>query len=116
MSFTIINLIAPVFALLMIGKAVSHYRRHEKTWREIVAIVLIWGAVGYLGGVPGSIDVVASFLGVKSGLSLIFFLGMTILFFIVFQLLMAYELLEMRLTKVVRELALKEARYPEDQQ
>lgn len=109
MNFTLFNLIAPIFALVMIGKAISHFRRNRKTWREIIAIVLFWGVFGYIGSVPGSVDALSGFLGVKSGINVIIFSGLVILFYIVFQLLMAYEQLEMRLTKVIREIALRDA-------
>lgn len=107
--FSLFNLIAPVFALVMILQAYSMFNRGKKTWRELLAWTLVWGAFGYIGGWPSVVDRFAGFLGVKSGLNVLIFTSLVILFYIVFQLMVTCEQLEMRITQVVREAALKDA-------
>lgn len=108
-DFTLLNLIAPLFAILMIMKGFSHFRRGEKTWREMITIACVWGLFGYIGAWPGSVDRLSGFLGIKSGINVLIFSSIVILFYIVFQLMIAYEQVEMRLTRVVRAIALKDA-------
>ncbi|MBI4836199.1 MAG: DUF2304 domain-containing protein [Candidatus Abawacabacteria bacterium] len=110
MEFSLINLIAPLFALIMIANGISYFRRDQRTWRELLTWTFIWGGFGFLGAWPGSVDRLSGFLGIKSGLNVLIFSAIVILFYIVFQLITAYENLEMRLTKVIREQALKDAK------
>ncbi len=105
----VLNILAPLIGLMMIAKAYSRYRRQEKTWRELFVWIVIWGVFGYVGLFPSSVEGLSGFLGIKSGLNVIIFSSIAVLFFIVFQLILACEVLEMRLTRVVREVALKDA-------
>lgn len=107
--FSLINLIAPVFASIMILQAYSRFKRGQKTWRELLAWTVFWGGFGYIGGWPSVVDRFAGFLGVKSGLNVLIFSSLVILFYIVFQLMVAYEQLEMRMTQIVRSIALQDA-------
>lgn len=104
----LLNILAPLLGIIMIAKAFSRYKRGEKTWRELLLWAVIWGVFGYIGLRPSSVEGLSGFLGIKSGLNVIIFSSIAVLFFIVFQLILACEVLEMRFTKVVREVALKD--------
>ncbi len=104
----LLNILAPLLGLVMIAKAFSRFRRGEKTWRELVLWVVIWGVFAFVGLWPSSVEGLSGFLGIKSGLNVIIFSSIAVLFFIVFHLILACEVLEMRLTSVVRDIALKD--------
>ena len=104
----LLNILAPLLGLIMIAKAFSRFRRGEKTWRELLLWIVIWGVFAFIGLWPSSVEGLSGFLGIKSGLNVIIFSSIAVLFFIVFQLILAYEVLEMRLTRVVRDVALKD--------
>mgnify|MGYP002132315586 CR=1 FL=1 len=75
---------------------------------SLATAFIIIGVFAFIGLWPSSVEGLSGFLGIKSGLNVIIFSSIAVLFFIVFQLILAYEVLEMRLTRVVRETALKD--------
>ncbi len=106
-TINLFNILVPLFALVMIAKAYSHFRRTEKSLREFITWMLIWGAIGYIGFNPDIVMRLSGFLGIKSGLNVIIFFSIIILFYIVFKLIIAFEQTEMRITRLVRGMALK---------
>jgi len=107
-TINLFNIIVPLFALVMIAKAYSHFRRTEKSLREFITWIFIWGAIGYIGFNPDIVSRLSGFLGIKSGLNVIIFFSIIILFYIVFKLIIALEQTEMRITRLVRGMALKD--------
>jgi len=107
-TFSLYQLIVPLFVALMIMKAISRFRRHQQSWRELVTWVLVWGAIGFLALFPELSDRFASVIGIKSGANAIITAALVILFYIVFKLLVVSENLEGKLTKLSRFLALRE--------
>lgn len=107
-TINLFNIIVPLFALIMIAKAYSHFRRGEKSLREFVTWIFIWGSIGYIGFYPDIVSKLSGFLGIKSGLNVIIFFSLVILFYIVFKLIIALEQTEMRITRLVRGMALKQ--------
>ncbi len=107
-TFSLYQLIVPLFVALMIMKAISRFRRHQQSWRELVTWVLVWGGIGFFALFPELSDRFASVIGIKSGANAIITAALVILFYIVFKLLVVSENLEGKLTKLSRFLALRE--------
>ena len=108
-NFSLYQLLVPTFAVLMILRALSHTGRGGKTTREFIAIFIFWIFVGLVALFPHIfIDRIAAFLGIRSGINALFFFGFVILFFISFRLLVSVEESEVRITEIIRNIALKD--------
>jgi len=108
MSFSIYQLLVPLFALLIIAKSISRLRRGEQNLHEFLIWLVIWGAVSYVALFPsGVVEFVARITGFKNGIFAIIFFALIILFYIVFTQLLAIEKLEREITAIVRNDALK---------
>lgn len=88
------------------------------TWRRQrqgalpVASALLWSALWIAAGVivarPETASALARFLGVGRGADVIVYLALVAAFYLVFRLFVRMESLERQLTKLVREIALKD--------
>ena len=56
-----------LFCLAMVGRVISQYRRGRRTTRELIAWIVVWGAIAGVGLFPAVTDYVAGLLGLKSG-------------------------------------------------
>ena len=80
------------------------YRVHLIGW------VIVWcgGAIVVL--FPGIISRVAEWLGIGRGVDVVLYIGMMVLVYVVFRLVVRMYIMEQELTHIVRELALREHR------
>jgi len=61
------QIITTLFCLLMIFKAVSKYKRRERSLKELIVWIFIWSAIGFFAFFPALIDYISIILGVKNG-------------------------------------------------
>jgi hypothetical protein len=108
-QFTPYQIVVPFFSLIMLVYAWSLVLHQKKTIWEGLLWTVFWSALAYISLFPGSLQYLSSFTGIKKNENAATITAIGILFFIVFYLVMRLEELERRLTKVVREQALKEA-------
>jgi hypothetical protein len=107
-SFSLYQLLVPLFAALMLLKSLSQFHRKQKTAREFIAVAIFWILMSLVALFPHIfIDRVAQFLGIRSGINALFFFSFVLLFYIVFRLLIASEEQEEKTTKIIRNIALK---------
>ena len=108
-SFSLYQLLVPLFACIMIGRGISKYRRHQQTVRELISIITIWFAISLTAVFP---DFVMRWLslvtGIKSGLNALIFFTLIILIYGLLQLLIKFEVTERTITDLVRKIALRE--------
>jgi len=113
MELPLYQILIPGFCLLMIAKAFSHFLRHERTLRELLTLILIWGAIGLAALFPSATSVIAGFLGIKSNVNAILFTSIAFLAYLSFSLFISVENLEHVVTRLTRELALREKKEKE---
>jgi|SRR5688572_12224090 len=87
------------------------WRRHRQL-AVSGAVALLW-TIGAIGGLivtwyPNTASFIANIVGVGRGSDLVVYLGIVLLFVLVFQLHVSHVRLERELTKIVREEALKD--------
>ncbi len=80
MEFTIYKLLVPLFAVCMIAKAVSRFRRHQRTVRELVVWIIIWSGISFAALFPDfTMDWFSVLTGIKSGFYAIIFFMLVLL-------------------------------------
>lgn len=107
-SFSLYQLLVPLFAAVMLLKSLSQFNRKQKTAREFIAVAIFWILISLIALFPRIfIDKVALFLGIRSGINALFFFGFVMLFYMAFRLFIVSEEQEEKTTKIVRNIALK---------
>lgn len=109
MTLTPYQIVVPAISLLLIAYAWSLVMRQRKTIWEGALWTLFWGAVGYLSMFPGELRYVSELTGIKRNETAVTVTAVGVLFFIVFYLVVRIEELSQRLTKIVRNDALRNA-------
>jgi hypothetical protein len=108
-SFSLYQLLVPLFAVLMIAKAVSQFFRHRRTLRELFVLCLIWSGVSLVAIFPDfSMHWLSLLTGIKSGFNALIFFNLVVLVYGFLQLLIKMEDNERILTELVRKIALSE--------
>lgn len=108
MQLALYQILVPAFCVLMIAKTVSHFLRHERTVRELLAILVFWGGIAALALFPDVMSVVAGFLGIKSNVNAVIFIILGILSYLCLYLFISVENLEHQVTLLTRQLALRD--------
>ncbi|MDO8648400.1 MAG: DUF2304 domain-containing protein [Candidatus Peregrinibacteria bacterium] len=110
MSLTPYQIAAPIFSLFALAYAWNLVLRQKKTIWEACFWSIFWGAVALIALYPSALSYLSAATGIadQENAVLVTFLG--ILFFMVFYLVIRLEELEQRHTKVVRMLALRDAK------
>ena len=108
-TFSLYQLLVPLFAALMIAKAVSQFLRHRRTLRELFVLCAIWSGVSLVAIFPDfSMHWLSKFTGIKSGFYALIFFTLVVLVYGFLQLLIKMEDNERTLTELVRKIALTE--------
>ncbi len=102
------QIVVPLFSIIMIVYAWNLVLRQRKTVWEGILWGIFWCAVIYISLFPNSTQYLSQITGIKKNENAAVITALGILFFIVFYLVIRMEELQQRLTKIVREEALKE--------
>jgi small membrane protein len=109
MDFSMYKLLVPLFAVCMIAKAASRFRRHQRTVRELVVWIIIWSGISFAALFPDFTMYWFTVLtGIKSGFYAIIFFMLVLLSYGYLTLFVKLEDMERMLTELVRKLALRE--------
>lgn len=110
MNLTPYQLFAPLVSLIAILYAWNLVMRQKKTIWEAGLWTLFWGSVTVIALYPNVLSYLSAVTGIENQENAVIVTFIGILFFIVFYLIVRLEELEQRHTKIVREIALREAR------
>lgn len=83
--------------------------RQRKTIWEGLLWTVFWGVIAYISIFPSELKLISELTGIKRNETAVTVTAIGALFFIVFYLVIRIEELSQRLTKVVRDDALKQA-------
>ena len=108
-QFSLYQFFVPLFACLMIAKALSRYFRHTITVRELIVWAIVWSGVSFGALFPDfSMMWLSRLTGIKSGLNALIFFTLVLLVYGCLNLFVKLEEHERRLTELVRSIALKD--------
>jgi hypothetical protein len=105
----IIQILIAVFALYAITRTFLRYRKGNISLTETLVWSCFWIVVGLLALKPDITQKFAKILGVGRGADAVFYVSLLGLSYAFFRLYLKNRHTEQQITKLVRELALKEA-------
>ena len=105
---TVIQVILTLFAAFGFGAAVARFRRGDMRLKHLVLWTLLWAAVVAVVLRPETASEVADRLGVGRGADVVVYLSIVALFYLQFRLFARVEDQERQITRLARELALKD--------
>lgn len=106
-NINILEIIFTIFAFFAWSRAFLRYRESKISSKDLVLWTIIWGGMVALVFTPGKADFIAAKFGVREGNDLIFFLGISILFYIVYRVYVRLGEIEREITQLVRMLSLE---------
>jgi len=98
--------LVPLVSIFFIIRTVVQYRTRRRTFRGLIIWVSFWLLLAIFAFIPNSAShKFARILGIKDNVNAIIFIGLGILFFLVFSLSSTVDRLERQITELVREIA-----------
>ena len=102
--------LVPVISLFFISRTILQFFRRKRGHQSVIIWTVFWVTIALLSVVPNSLSQeIAELLGFKSNVNAIIFVALGWLFILVFFLSATVERLELKLTELVRELAIRES-------
>ncbi len=108
MEFTVIQGLAIVFALFALSRAILRFREHAIALRELLFWAVIWIGVVLLAFLPGLTALPARFFGIGRGVDAVIYISIIVMFYLLFRMYTKVDAMEQQITKVVREVSLRE--------
>lgn len=98
--------LVPLISIFFITRTLLQYRSKRRTFRGLVIWGGFWVSLAIFALVPNEISQsLAQILGIKDNVNAIIFIGLGVLFFLVFSLSSTVDRLERKITDLVREIA-----------
>lgn len=107
---TIIQILLIIFALFALSRVITQFRKNKITLTEFIIWDIIWLVVIVVALMPAITSFFANIVGIKRGVDFLIYIGMTLLFYLVFRIYVKIENMEQNITKIVREAAIKGAK------
>jgi hypothetical protein len=116
-SLEIYQWLVPLISLFFIGRTILQYKAKRRTFRGLVIWISFWVSLAVFALVPNAASQkLATMLGIKDNVNAIIFIGLGILFFLIFSLSSTVDRLERQLTDLVRENAKERAQKGKEKQ
>ncbi len=108
-----IQVITTIIVLFLITRVGSKLKRREITFKEAVMWAILWFGVGIIVLYPKLADRIASEIGLQTatGIDLVVYLAVGLAFYLIFRLFVHIERIERDITKIIRDIALKDDRH-----
>lgn len=104
-----IQIILLVFFLFVWSGVLKKYRLDEIGLKELIIWSVFWLVAGVVVIMPNSTSTIAKVVGIGRGSDLVVYTSLVLLFYILFRILYRIEKIEKNITKITRELALKDS-------
>ena len=111
---SVIQIILIVFAVFGFAAAVSRYRRGGLSLRQLVLWGVLWLVIAAVVLRPETASSLAHRLGVGRGADVVVYLAVAAIFYLLFRMFARLEDHERQITRLARELALKELEGPHE--
>lgn len=107
---SILSLIIILFAAFALSRAALRLRDRRITFKEFAFWLLIWAGVIAVAIYPQMTSWVSQLVGVSRGADLLIYVGVLLLFYLVFRLYVKLDGLSQDLTRLTRAVAIKHPR------
>ena len=102
------RLIVVAVVVFALWRTASRFRQGDLTVGKLLAWSALWLGVLVLGLQPQVTDVVSRWAGIERGATLFMFLAILFLLYVVFALHVRMEKMQQEVTKLVREISLRD--------
>jgi hypothetical protein len=103
-----IKIILLIFILFVLSRIVWRFLKKEIHRGELIIWLIFWLLVALAVLLPQTTDLLAQKVGVSRGADLLVYISVLVLFYLVFRMLVKLEKIDSQITKIVREVALRE--------
>jgi len=107
LAYQVIILILCGFLIL---RTIYLFLRKKKGIREVLLAILIWGSFSLISLFPIILQNFAHILGFELGVNALLVISTILIFFILLRTLLRMDKMQNDITKIVREIALKEVK------
>lgn len=97
-----------IFVLFALSRVLLRFKKNEITVKELLFWLIFWVAVSIAVLLPQTTSLLASWAGVGRGVDLVIYISVVVLFYVIFRIFVRLEKIEQDITKIVREVGLKE--------
>ncbi|MFS8130970.1 MAG: DUF2304 family protein [Candidatus Dojkabacteria bacterium] len=104
------QLIIIILCAFLILRSIILFLRQKKGIREVILAIVIWGSFSLISLFPVLLQDFAHVLGFELGVNALLVVSTIIIFFILLRTLLRMDKMQNDITKLVRELALKEVK------
>ncbi len=108
-SFGIFQIIGVLFALFAWSRVILRYKDKNISVFELVFWSIVWLGVVIIALFPGIFTGLSFFFGIGRGVDILLYVGMIVLFYLLFRLYVKIDSQQKEITKLVRELAISSA-------
>ncbi len=105
-----IQIIFTAFILFALSRAYLRYKDGKIKALEFAFWAAIWLAAIIVVVLPSSVSQLSNYFGIGRPVDLITYVAIIVLFYLNFRLYVSIDTLEQKITKVVREVAIKQAK------
>ena len=104
----LIKILLILFIIFVISRVAMRYKDKAISLQELILWTIFWFIVAFVIIFPEVTSIVANWLGVGRGVDLVIYISVLILFYLIFRTLVRLDKIEKDITKIVREVALKD--------
>jgi len=107
MNISVLQIIVVVFALFAWSRAMLRLRDRKISIGEFIFWSVIWAAVIGSSVLPRTADIVSNLFGISRPIDLAVYVGILLLFYLIFRVYVKQEQLTQEMTRLVREIAVR---------
>lgn len=112
MNLLLIQILIPAFALFALVSAFKKWKRREMSVGMGALLAVFWVGVVVAVLLPQSTQMLAALFGVGRGADLVVYVSVVVMMYLLFRMYVRTERLEREITKLVREIALRDKNRP----
>lgn len=104
----LIQIFIILFVIFALSRVLLRFKKNEITVKELLFWLIFWIAAAVAVLLPQTTSLLASWVGVGRGVDLVIYISIVVIFYIIFRIFVRLERIERDITKIVREVGLKE--------
>ena len=104
----LIQFLIIAFALFAIVGTILNFKKNKISLNGLIFWLLLWLIISIVVLLPQTTNFFAKILGVGRGTDVAIYLSIVLVFYLIFKIFIRLEKLEANITKIVKEIALKD--------
>jgi small membrane protein len=111
---TPLQIVLLIFALFALSRVILRLKDNEITVKGFLFWGFIWVSVIIIAIIPDTITFISTYVGIGRGIDVAVYVSVTLLFYIVFKILVKIEKLQQEITSLTRAIAIKNVHNKKD--